>query len=209
MNIGILLAAGKSSRFDSPIPKQLYHINGKNMISHSVDAMSGFLDETVIITNTVCHKKIIELFPKTTVLINDVDCRLASIKTALDHMTNKKVTNIIIHDSARPFITKKHIEELLLSSQTYKYSQYCLKLTNGLVRKNEKHYEVVNREEYIELCTPLICNYKLFDILFRNFIYEDRVTCEIIPLLDLLEIEYNLIEGNHKHLRKITTIDDL
>jgi hypothetical protein len=38
---------------------------------------------------------------------------------------------------------------------------------------------------------------------------DERINWEIIPLLDLLKIKYNLIEGHIKYLRKITTIDDI
>jgi 2-C-methyl-D-erythritol 4-phosphate cytidylyltransferase/2-C-methyl-D-erythritol 2,4-cyclodiphosphate synthase len=127
MNIGIILAAGNSSRFDSETPKQLYQINRKEIIYHSIDILSQSLDETIIVSNSSCCDKI-----KTdaVVLVNDVNCRLQSIKKALDYIRNKKVSNIIIHDSARPFITKDHIDNLLASSKKFLYSQYYLKLTN-------------------------------------------------------------------------------
>ena len=37
----------------------------------------------------------------------------------------------------------------------------------------------------------------------------DRIVWEIIPLLDLMKIEYDLIEDHIKYLRNITTIDDV
>jgi len=76
MNIGIILAAGNSSRFDSETPKQLYQIDGKEIIYHSIDTMSQSLDEIIVVSNSSCCDKI-----KTdaVVLINDVNCRLQSI----------------------------------------------------------------------------------------------------------------------------------
>ena len=77
MNVGIILAAGRSSRFDSPIPKQLYELNGKPIIQHSIDLLSKHLDRVIIVTNSLCKDKI-----NGEVLVNDVDSRLQSIKLA-------------------------------------------------------------------------------------------------------------------------------
>ena len=77
MNVGIILAAGESSRFNNSIPKQLYTINDKPIINHSIDILTQTLDEVIIVTNSNCFNQI-----KTDkkVLINDDDDRIKSIK---------------------------------------------------------------------------------------------------------------------------------
>ena len=59
MNVGIILAAGKSSRFNNSIPKQLYTINGNPIINHSIDILNQLLDEVIIITNSTFSLKTI------------------------------------------------------------------------------------------------------------------------------------------------------
>jgi 2-C-methyl-D-erythritol 4-phosphate cytidylyltransferase len=209
MNIGILLAAGKSSRFDSKIPKQLYEINEKPIISYSFEAMKDCLDDVVIVTNSLCYKKIKSIYPKTKIVINNKDCRLESLKIGINNIKGD-VENIVIHDVARPYINSNNIKELLEKSKTHMYSQYYLKLTNGLVEKNTNGYDVVDRSKYIELCTPKIIDYHLFNFLFNKYIYpENRITCEVLPLMNKFNITHCLIEGSNKYLRKITTIDDI
>jgi len=205
MNIGIILAAGNSTRFGGNTPKQLYLLNDKPIINYSIDILSECLDEVIIVTNTYCSDKI-----KTnhTILINDVDDRINSIKVALDYIGEKSYNNIIIHDAARPFIKIDMINELLESSKTYKHSQYCLELINGLVRKNDLGWEVAPREDFIELCSPQITEFKLFKYIFTNYI-ETKKDCEILPIICKLEYNHNLIRGNNKYLRKVTTIEDI
>ena len=205
MNIGIILAAGNSTRFDNETPKQLYLINDKPIINHSIDILEKFLDEIIIVTNTNCSDKI---KTKHTTLINDVDDRIESIKVALDYIGDKKYNNILIHDSARPFITTDVISELLESSKTYQHSQYYLELVNGLVRKNEIGWEVAPREDFMELCSPQITEFELFKNIFINYI-ETKIDCEILPIICKLKYDYNLIKGSNKYLRKITTTDDI
>jgi 2-C-methyl-D-erythritol 4-phosphate cytidylyltransferase len=205
MNIGIILAAGNSTRFDNKTPKQLYLINDKPIINHSIDILSQSLDEVIIVTNTYCSDKI-----KTnhTILVNDIDDRIESIKVALYYIGDKKYNNILIHDAARPFITTDMISELLESSKKYQHSQYYLELVNGLAKKNDFGWEVAPREDFIELCSPQITNFELFKNIFTNYI-ENKIDCEILPIICNLQYDYNLIKGSNKYLRKITTLEDI
>jgi 2-C-methyl-D-erythritol 4-phosphate cytidylyltransferase len=205
MNVGIILAAGKSSRFNNSIPKQLYTINGKSIINHSIDILNQLLDEVIIITNSTCYSQIIT---NNEILVNDVDDRIKSIKTALDYL-NDDYSNILIHDAARPFITKDCINNLIESQKNNFHSQYYLPIVNGLAKIGESgSWEIPNRDEYIQLCSPQITNFKLFKSIFREYI-ESNIYCEVLPIVSKLKYDYNLILGDDKYLRKITTINDI
>ena len=216
MNIGILLAAGASDRFDNPISKVLYKFHNKPIIKYSTDILCEYLDEVIIVTNKDCSKNVGKLFVKNKkikIVVNHLEKRLDSIKIGLDFITSchgDSSSNILIHDAARPFISSQMIEALLVSANSYPYSQYYLELVNGLVQKTINDYTVVDREKYIELCTPQIIEYHLFNFLFRKYIYpKNRVSCEILPILNRFNIASNLIQGSQRYLRKITTTDDM
>ena len=51
MIIGIILAAGTSTRFNSDIAKQLYFINNKPIIEYSIDNMIQLVDRIIIVKN--------------------------------------------------------------------------------------------------------------------------------------------------------------
>jgi len=69
---------------------------------------------------------------------------------------------------------------------------------------------MVDRDQYIEICTPLAANFDLFYFIFMNYMNKsNRITHEHISILDLVKIKYNLILGSSTHLRKITYIDDI
>jgi len=209
MNIGILLAAGRSSRFGEN-DKQLYEINGKSIISFSIDLLSSNLDELVIVANSTNVSKISNIVTckNVTLLVNDIDSRIRSIGTAIYYLSKESTCNIIIHDAARPFITQNHIDELLATSGSYLYAQYYLGLTNGLAKATKSGYEIVDRSQYIELCTPLIANYKSYSEIFKSSVDIQGGSIEVLPILCSRNMPYKLIEGSHRHLRKITTIED-
>ena len=57
-------------------------------------------------------------------------------------------------------------------------------MVNGLVVKKEK-YEVVDRDKYIELCTPQMINFDLFKEVFYKYMYK-KEECEFLPIADKL-----------------------
>lgn len=213
-NVGILLAGGFGNRFSPNILKQMYNYNSSPLFLHSLRILVNVLDIVIIVANSACYEDIKRhvVIDKIYITVNDEGDRLESIYNALCFIKNnikEPISKLIIHDCARPFINEEHINTLL-NSNTF-YSQYYLKLTNGLLRLNNLNkYEEVDRNEFIEICTPICVNYKLYEFLFYNYIKKERRICwEIIPLLDLLNIKYELIEGEYKYIRKITKLTDL
>jgi len=216
-NICILLAAGTSTRFDNKQSKQLAIINDKPVILYSINALINVVNKIIIVTNTQCYNEIIEIIKnlnnnKIIVLINDINLRNISIKTGLVYINQNynNINNIIIQDSARPFVTEDHYKNLLKSNETFQYSQYYLKLLNGLAKKENTRYEIYDRNQFIEICTPVCCNYNLIYFIYMNYICNNNpFTEEPITILNLMNIKYNCIEGFYKHLRKITYINDI
>lgn len=216
-NIGILLTGGSGNRFSPTVLKQMYVYNSLPLFMHSLQILVNVLDIVIIVVNSICYKDVLSIVgenSKVYITINDYGDRLESIEHGLCFIQNNITTfisNLIIHDSARPFIKEEHINTLLskMNSNVY-YSQYYFKLTNGLLKFNNGKYEEVNRDDFIEICTPICVNYKLYEFLFFNYIKKERrIFWEIIPLLDIFKIKYELVEGQYKYIRKITKITDL
>ena len=194
MIIGIILAAGTSSRFNSDIAKQLYFINNKPIIEYSIDNMIQLVDRIIIVKN----KNIILPFiitSKMVILENNINQRKESVNVAIKYIKDNfiNIEKVIIHDAARPFITQSYFEQLLKNNS--KYTQYVLKLTNGLY--NIDTNSPVNRDSYIELCTPICISFDILKI---------QETDEII---DSIDIKPDFIYGHYNVLKKITTIEDI
>jgi 2-C-methyl-D-erythritol 4-phosphate cytidylyltransferase len=205
MNVGIILAAGKSTRFESENPKQLHEINGLPIVNHSINTLSSTLDEVIIITNTHCLEKI---HTDKKILVNDIDDRILSIKTGIDYLKGSKWDNIVIHDAARPFITKETINQLIISQKDHVHSQYYLPLVNGLAKLNKEGvWEIPDRDKHIQLCSPQITKFDLFLDLFQDYI-ETKKECEILTIVSTLRMGFNLILGD-KNIRKVTNYGDL
>jgi 2-C-methyl-D-erythritol 4-phosphate cytidylyltransferase len=225
--IALLLAAGTSTRFGMQQPKQLFTYKNKELIVYSIESMLEQLNTIIIVTNSNCLKQITEIVEKikSTELVqikhvqihtitNDINCRLESIGTGIqyikDNMDILKITdfkniNLLIHDSARPYVSCDYYNNMMLNTKFY--SQYCLKLTNGLM---DLKYNTLDRDAYIELCSPICINLKLSDIIYFNFMKQsNRYVNEFIDIIKIYNIPIQIFYGNYKYLRKITYQDDL
>jgi 2-C-methyl-D-erythritol 4-phosphate cytidylyltransferase len=218
---GILLSAGFSNRFKSnqlfnPICKQLFEINNKPIIQYSIETMLNNVDLLLIVTNSTCYQTIKNIvnnkFKNNNIIIlqNDINCRLKSIETGLNFL-NKKckrfISHVIIHDSARPYINSTVFKNI--KNYNYLYSQYYLKLTNGLATIDG---EFVDRNNYIEMVSPIFINLKIAYYIFKNYMSEfNRISYEWIPILHLFNFhnKIKLIEGKPSELRKITYFEDI
>jgi 2-C-methyl-D-erythritol 4-phosphate cytidylyltransferase len=204
MNYGVILAAGNSSRFNSPIVKQLYSINGKPMISHSIDIFKKCVDEVIVVTNS----RVKDYIPDgVTIIVNDEDSRMKSIGCALNHIQSNN-GNLIIHDAARPFINEGHIQTLISFSRQHKHVQYYLPIVDGLAKKGKFGWETPNREDYIQLCSPQLTDLDLFKWAYDKY-FSTGSHCEMVQVMSLVSVEPKLIEGNLKDLRKITYLADI
>lgn len=119
---GIILASGKSERFDSSIPKQFMSLNGKAVIQYSIDVIEPLVDELIIVSDKQY---------KDYNCVAGGDTRSQSVENGLNASTGDFV---IIHDGARPFLRPEIIEkhkELLL--QNYKYVDTRSEIIDGFV----------------------------------------------------------------------------
>lgn len=211
MNIAILLTAGHSTRCKTIKPKQLIEIDNIPIFMHSVNELIKVVNKIIIVTNDTCHHEIInqtKQHDNIIIIINNENHRLKSIQVGLNHAKSLGIIDkIIIHDSARPFVKKNHFETLInVITDNIKYAQYYMKLTNGLM--NIKKNKIVNRDDYIEICTPLCMNFDLCYDIFYEYIVDHKYY-EFIPILIQKNIKYELIEEHYNVLRKITTDHDL
>ena len=225
LTIGILLAAGNSTRFKCKdgmkvVSKQMFHLRNKPLIQYSIEAMLTVVDRLFIITNSNLLNNIRELVETNfndsngiIVLYNDVDCRFKSIDIAtkvIKKVYKNRVGNVIIQDSARPFVNYKHYEKLVEKSNRYLYIQYYSKLVNGLASLDG---EFIDRNKYVEICTPLCINFELLYFLNKFYLNENkgRISYEYIPLIKLLNLHHKVryIESTPSQLKRVTYFDDV
>ena len=111
----ILLAAGDSKRFKSNIPMPFNMVNNKTLLEHSLDAFKDFsaIKKTIIVYNKKHKKYLDKLNLKNTVTIVGGQTRQESTFKALKKIKRMNCKKVLIHDAARPFPSKKIINEII------------------------------------------------------------------------------------------------
>ena len=108
----ILASAGKGERAGFNQNKLLVAINGKTILEQTLNAFvdSNLIDQIIITASQTDFDFIVDLVKTKATVVLGGETRTQSIKNALDKVDGDIV---LIHDGARPFVTKKIIEDCI------------------------------------------------------------------------------------------------
>ena len=112
-NYFVILAAGKSKRFDKNIAKQFYKYKNKEIVNHSVEKSinSNLFKKIIIVTNNLNYFKK-KKYPKLIKIIKGGKERSDSSLKALKYLKKYKPKNVFIHDAARPNFSKNLLKKI-------------------------------------------------------------------------------------------------
>lgn len=154
-NIGVLLAAGFGLRFEDKKPKQFHDINGKEIISYTIDMFKSVknMDDFVVVLS---HDEIQDGRIARDYNVNTTpggDSRAHSFKNALDYIREHypACENVIFHEAARPLVKAEVIEKYFEFLKEYDYVTSCQKITDSL---GSYLPEPPNREDYYLIQAP-------------------------------------------------------
>ena len=111
----ILLAAGESKRLKSSTPKPYQIINNKSLIEYSINAFKEFneIKKVIVVLNKKHKKYFIKNILKNTIIVIGGKDRQTSTFNALKAIRKMNCSKVLIHDVARPNISKKIIENII------------------------------------------------------------------------------------------------
>ncbi len=168
MVTAILNAAGSSSRFinsTTNLPKQLCLLNDIPVFLWSLNTFSKieYIDQILLMVShdikthvqEYINSKMQDQAHKIKLYIGGKS-RQESVKFALDELANQNyLGQVIIHDAARPFVTKSIIDEVYNSLKSCKASTASIKVVDTLKKVNANNsYEYINRENCFLIQTP-------------------------------------------------------
>lgn len=150
----ILLASGKSSRFELACKKQNLYIKNKPLwlyLAKEYEKLYHF--KNIII---VCEEPKFYKFKEANyTYVKGGDERFESIQNALKHCDTEFV---LITDVARAYVSKDVFSELLANAKDYDSVFPAIKIPDTVYNKNLKKYE--NRDDLVLVQTPQISKLK-------------------------------------------------
>ena len=205
----IILAGGNSHRFRSKVGKPYQKLAGKSLIEINVIKARKFkqIKKIILVYNKKDTNRVKSLKLKNVKLVTGGITRQQSTLNGLKHLKNEKgISKVLIHDAARPFVSKKIILQSIKNLK--KYSATCPYInTDDTIKLIDYQNKIKNidRNKLISLQTPQGFDLnKIFELHKNN---KEECTDDFSLITDK-EISYKLIKGSKENF-KITTYEDL
>jgi len=207
-NFFVILAAGKSQRLNSKVPKPYLSVNNKSLIQYSIDVANKCknISNIAIVYNKI-HKKLLNnLHLKNIIKIEGGKTRAESTFNALKFIKKFRCINVLIHDAARPNITVNIINKIINNLKINKAVIPCLKIRDSVKTINKKKkIKNLNRKRINTTQTPQ--GFKFGEIYKLNKNYFDINVTDDASLFINHGKKLKFINGEENNF-KITTKND-
>ena len=164
----IIVAAGKGARLGSTTPKQYLKLAGKPLIAHTISAMKSCnrIDETIVVVDKD-DKFILEIVNgyKNMRIVTGGKTRAESSMAGLLALSKNPPDIVLIHDAARPFVSKSVINDVLSNLKKNTAVAPSLPIVDALKTIDG---DKVNRKSLYRIQTPQGFNYKEIIEAYRN-----------------------------------------
>lgn len=210
-NIAIIVAAGSSSRCGLEIAKQYQKINGKSILSFSIEKFQAIreIDDIIIVVNKkdkVFYTPICNQYNISHVVFGG-RTRQESVFNALKYLQKSPPKNILIHDAARPFVNERIIKESLNLLKSHNATIPVIPIEDTLKHITPKQTMIsVDRDNLYRVQTPQGFDYQLLYSCHIN--KKDKNFTDDSTILEEMGFNIATFKGSQLNF-KITTLDDL
>lgn len=129
----IIVAAGRGSRAGGAEPKQWQALAGQSVLERSVAAFAG-IGRVLLVLHPEEMVRGLELFGGSVTLIAGGATRSASVRNALEALQGAGITQVLIHDGARPLVPRGVIAAVLAALGDTQAAAPALPVTDALWR---------------------------------------------------------------------------
>ncbi len=127
----IIVAAGRGSRMGGDVPKQWQSLTGQPVLAHTLTAFAGFPVVLVIHPDDQSRANALDLRSGVQ-LVDGGASRGASVLAGLQALEGSGVTRVLIHDGARPLVSKALIDRLIAALDSHDAAAPALPVTDAL-----------------------------------------------------------------------------
>ncbi len=215
----VVLAAGKGSRMESTIHKQYMELCGRPLLYHTLRAFEeSSVDEVVLVTGpgevSFCRTEIVDRygFRKITDVTEGGKERYHSVYAGLKAVKN--CAYVLIHDGARPCVTKEIIDTSKAGAMKYGACVIGMPVKDTIKISDENGYaaSTPDRASLWQIQTPQAFRYdlvfKAYQRLMESECFHKGVTDDAMVVESMTEEKVKLIKGDYTNI-KVTTPEDL
>ncbi|HEU4717854.1 MAG TPA: 2-C-methyl-D-erythritol 4-phosphate cytidylyltransferase [Bacteroidia bacterium] len=209
----IIVAAGKGSRMQAPVPKQFLRLAGKPVLLHSILAFHQFdpMAKIILVLPGDQLQQWEKLVKEFDVLIpceitGGGDTRFESVKNGLALIPENENAIVAIHDAVRPLVAQKTISASFKAAERYGNAVPAIPLNDSIRQIESSRSVAVDRSKYCLIQTP-----QCFEVglLKKAYAQEYKFTfTDDAGVIEALGEQIHLVDGNPDNF-KLTTPTDL
>jgi 2-C-methyl-D-erythritol 4-phosphate cytidylyltransferase len=214
--VAIIAAGGSGSRISKQINKQYLPLDNKPILIYSFEKFASHkkIDKVVIVAAShemeMCSALIekYNIYKKPVEIVAGGMSRQESVFLGLKACDNTNI--VLIHDGARPFVTKQMINDCLEQMNKYKACSVGVAAINTIKQtdSNGTVLQTLNRDFLWEVQTPQCFDYKCICELHKKAAEENIKVTDDCSLAEIYKINVKMIKGNYDNI-KITVARDL
>jgi 2-C-methyl-D-erythritol 4-phosphate cytidylyltransferase / 2-C-methyl-D-erythritol 2,4-cyclodiphosphate synthase len=204
----IIVAAGRGERAPGDIPKQYRPLAGKPVLRWAVEAFSDQDRPLVVVINDEDRGRYEPALAGAARAIRFVRggaTRQQSVRAGLDSLAEASPKCVLIHDGARPFVSRELIAAVVSALDDADAVAPLLPVTDTLRRKGKSGYELVPREDLFRAQTPQ--GFRFDEILAAHRRFKDEAMTDDIALAERTGMKIAAVKGEEGNI-KLTTPDD-
>lgn len=199
----IIPMAGSGSRCKTSINKALTLIDNKPMFMYSYELFKSYGFEIIL----VCQDKEVDLVKSyvssDTIVVVGSDTRGKSVYNGILAASSEYV---IIHDAARPLISKNIVDKLLESIKTNEASYVALKVSDTI--RDIKNKKTLNRDDLVLAQTPQVIKKDILISAYNKSFNDNIVLTDDIALIEKYsDIIPTVIIGEDTNFKVTTPLD--
>lgn len=204
----IITAGGTSQRYGNT-NKLLEKVHGKEVIKHTVEAFLGVdeIGEIIICAHNTIIEDLKGIFGSES-KIKIIEGGKTRQQSVFNGLSNCKCDYVLIHDGARPMISREIIKKAISMVQDKKALTVAAKTIDTIkqVDENLKIIKTIDRSSLFNTQTPQAFEYNLIKEAHEKLSGQDFT--DDAGMLEFLGQDVYILEGDYKNI-KITTQSDI
>lgn len=213
----VIVAAGMGKRMERNYNKQYIKLEGVPILAHTAIQFQNHphIDEVVIVVGQgeveYCRENIVEKnnLQKVKMIVEGGKERYHSVYNGIKAVS-EECELVLIHDGARPFVTREIINESIASANTYGCSIVGMPVKDTIKVIDEEGFvkDTPKRDQLWLVQTPQTFKKDLILQAHQKREKEDLAVTDDAMLVEALGRRVKMIRGDYENI-KITTPEDL